>query len=100
MTTSTKKTSKKAALKKASAKKNAVKKVSVKKVAPKKKAAVKSKMDKAVAIVERMFPKYSAGEIERKAILKELTSKCDMSPAYAATAFQTIKNRILIDELN
>lgn len=80
--------------------KKSVKKV-VKKVVQKKETKkTESKMDKAVKIVERMFPAYLDGTKERKDVLKELQKKCDMSSAYASTAFQTIKTRILEDEMN
>lgn len=80
----TKKTSKKAAKKKTTAKKV---------------TKSKSKFEKAVMIVDKMFQSYCDEKVSRKDILARLMKECDMSKAYASTAFQSIKTKILNDEL-
>lgn len=64
------------------------------------KKASKTKVERATLVMERLMPKYWEGECERKDIIKKLMKDCDMSKAYAATAYQTIKSRMIEDEMN
>lgn len=80
--------------------KNATKKTSSKKVSKKvskKKVSTKSKMDQCAMIMDKMFQGYCDGEIARKDILEKFMA-AGMSKAYASTAFQILKARILNDE--